>query len=67
VVGEAGELLANFSVSDFRSLSPEHLGVLALPVAVIEPSTFPWRTMLVISEQSHVHPEQTTSNAAEAL
>ncbi|KAG1663644.1 hypothetical protein FOA52_011699 [Chlamydomonas sp. UWO 241] len=33
VVSPQGELVANLSVSDLRCIQPEHLGVLALPVA----------------------------------
>eukprot|EP00798_Chlamydomonas_sp_ICE-L_P017941 gene17941-24344_t len=33
VISEKGEMIANLSVSDIRCIQPEHLGVLALPVA----------------------------------
>jgi len=33
VVSPSGELVANLSLSDLRCIQPEHLGVLALPVA----------------------------------
>lgn len=33
VVSEGGELIANLSISDFRAITPEMFGVLALPVA----------------------------------
>lgn len=33
VVSDAGELIANLSISDLRALTSEHFGVMALPVA----------------------------------
>ncbi len=33
VVAASGELIASLSASDFRAIKPQHLGVLALPVA----------------------------------
>lgn len=66
MVGEAGELLANFSLSDFRALLPEHFGVLALPVAVSPPLRCSWtalrmrvasRGMLLAARELHTHQE----------